>query len=178
MEDSEGCQVEYWLKFLPELMNICLGPNHKGNVENMKNILLKYLLFASQHPAVLIWAKAYLLVNRAHVQRAMNSRADQHLLMNNTTRSLSGSKSHITILRDGLKIFQHFTDRKAEISKGDLSKITMSFVTNCNMTLGLLFFPLHQIFFFFKCHFWISISLLESLFAQGTKKKKKATTKK
>lgn len=141
-------------------MNICLGPNHKGNVENMTNVLLKYLLFASQHPAVLIWAKAYLLVNRAHVQRAMTSRLDQHLLVNNTTRSLSGSKSHITVLKDSLKIFQHFTDRKAEISKGDLSKITMSFVTNCNMTLGLLFFPVHQIFFFLSVifgsqyHYW------------------------
>lgn len=63
-------QLDYWLKFLPELMNVCLGPNHKGNMENMKNVLLKYLIFASQHPAMLIWAKNHLLANRAHFQRA------------------------------------------------------------------------------------------------------------
>lgn len=47
-------QAEYWLKFFLELMSMCLWPNDKDNTGNMKNILLKYLIAASQHPAELI----------------------------------------------------------------------------------------------------------------------------
>lgn len=94
--------------------------------------------------------------------KGLLSRFDQRLLMNNTTGSLSGTKWHITILKDGLKIFQHFvfTDRRADLSKSDSSKIMIynslwPTITRPWVSSPFLYIKSFlSVIFRSQCHFW------------------------
>lgn len=137
-------------------MNICLGPNDK------KNVLLKYLIFFPQHPSVLIWTKAELLANTAHFQRTVASSFDSHSLLNNSTGSPKWQTNHrkpfYEILQRFYNIFfLQMRNLRSEEVIGQRSQCM--FMTNHNMTSGLPFFLLHQIFFLSdsfgsQYHYW------------------------